>query len=1261
MRDPNSPRVFLSYSRKDSLDFARALQGRLAAEGLSLYRDLSDQEGGEDWWRQIEATIRAVEHVVLVLSPAAMQSPSVTLEWKLARQEARRVSPVSGPGTLDFSRLPRWMERAHRHDITIPESYARLVQVLKGPANVKRVPFMADALPEGFVPRPEQFEKLKRSLLDPRGDAVAITAALRGAGGYGKTALANALCHDDDIQDAFSDGILRVTLGEKPDDLSGRIADLIETLTGERPGFRTLDAAKVALADALDDRHCLLVIDDAWRTQDLSPFLHRGPKDQTARLVTTRDDSILPRGGTRIPVDAMTSSEALEMLARGMPSVAAAALHTRLAALAGTLGEWPLLLGLANGVIRARLGRGAGPGDALAYAEQSVKQRGLAKAFRADDPDSRRRTAWGTLEVSLEQLDAEERTRFAELAVFVEDAEIPVATAAGLWRQTAGLDPLDGEDLLGRLADLSLLWDLDLGRGILRLHDVVRALLHDRPAKGRLEELGRHLVSYFRHVSGGNFAELSDAYGIRYLIPHLVHAGEEGAARGLLADPAWLSNKLQRLGVQPLLADYAALPNETRTLALIRATLILAAPALGRHPSELTQQLLGRLAPDDAEGMDDFLARARRAVSPTSLVPFRPTWTAPGAEVRRLEGHTSGVNTVKVLPDGRRAISGGGDRTLRLWDLETGAELRRFEGHTNSVTSVTVLPDGRRALSGAADKTLRLWDLETGAELHRFEGHTGSVTSVTVLPDGRRALSAAEDFTLRLWDLEKGAVLRHFKGHRWTVTSVTVLPDGRRALSGAYDSTLRLWDLETGAELRCVERHTERVTTVAVLPDGRRALSGSLDETLRVWDLETGAELRRFEDHTLVVTALPDGRRALSGSGWTLRLWDLETGAELHRFEGHAGGVTSVTVLPDGRRALSGSADSTLRLWDLEAGAELHRPRGLTSSVTSVTVLPDGRRALSAARGATLRLWDLETGAELRRFEGHTHSVTSVTVLPNGRRALSGAYDSTMRLWDLETGAELRRFKGLISGGVTRVTVLPDGRRALSNSDRDACMYLWDLETGAQLRSFLVSYPNCATVLPDGRRAMVWNDNNPLAWLANTLRLWDLETGVEVRRFEGHRDYVTSVAVLPEGHRALSGARDRTLRLWDLEMGTELRRFEGHTSSIRSVTVLPDGRRALSQATEGAPRLWDLETGTELRRLDGHTRGVTMVTVLPDGRRALSGSLDQTLRLWDLDTGAELARLTFDASPTELAWSSEREVIVVRDSLGRLHVVEIVD
>jgi hypothetical protein len=68
---------------------------------------------------------------------------------------------------------------------------------------------MPPGLPSNFVPRPAEYDKLKSLLLSPdRGQPVAITTALTGAGGFGKTTLAAALCHDKDIVENFGDDVL---------------------------------------------------------------------------------------------------------------------------------------------------------------------------------------------------------------------------------------------------------------------------------------------------------------------------------------------------------------------------------------------------------------------------------------------------------------------------------------------------------------------------------------------------------------------------------------------------------------------------------------------------------------------------------------------------------------------------------------------------------------------------------------------------------------------------------------------------------------------------------------------------------------------------------------------------------------------------------------------------------------------------------------------------------------------------------------------
>jgi hypothetical protein len=90
-----------------------------------------------------------------------------------------------------------------------------------GTSGKRTIGNMAPKPPGEFVDRPHEYEALKELLLADGDRPVAITAALRGAGGYGKSTLAQALCHDPDVVAAFPDGILWTTLGENPGEVTG--------------------------------------------------------------------------------------------------------------------------------------------------------------------------------------------------------------------------------------------------------------------------------------------------------------------------------------------------------------------------------------------------------------------------------------------------------------------------------------------------------------------------------------------------------------------------------------------------------------------------------------------------------------------------------------------------------------------------------------------------------------------------------------------------------------------------------------------------------------------------------------------------------------------------------------------------------------------------------------------------------------------------------------------------------------------------------
>ena len=160
----NAARVFLSYARADGEELARDLYGRLEQVGIPCWMDRSGMEGGRDWWLQIVEKLKQVEFLVLVMTPAAIESPNVRKEWRYARQQGVCIYPVKATASLNFASLPRWMHSVHWYDLD--HEWPKFVNDLNTRCRQVRVPFMVEDLPKDFVPRPNEFQELKDKLLD---------------------------------------------------------------------------------------------------------------------------------------------------------------------------------------------------------------------------------------------------------------------------------------------------------------------------------------------------------------------------------------------------------------------------------------------------------------------------------------------------------------------------------------------------------------------------------------------------------------------------------------------------------------------------------------------------------------------------------------------------------------------------------------------------------------------------------------------------------------------------------------------------------------------------------------------------------------------------------------------------------------------------------------------------------------------------------------------------------------------------------------
>jgi WD40 repeat protein len=1166
-------RVFISYSLQDGAQAAADLRERLLRENLSVWQDRIALQGDRDWWSQIEEALKSkpLQHLVLVVTPGALASKVVRDEIRLARQEGKTVSPVRGPGLGDFHSLPRWL--GHVYDLDLPEHHTTLIRVLQGQSTQSRVAMMAPEPPGDFVARPAEFGALKQQLLDAKGDSVAITAALRGAGGYGKTTLAKALAYDPDVQDAYFDGILWVELGEKPDKLLSMISDLIEILSGARPGLENIIAAAARLGEALGKRRILLVIDDVWRAHDLRPFLQGG--SNTTRLITTRNDRELPDQAVRRPVDKMRQGEALLLLSGGLPQDQVASLGAELAALAKRLGEWAQLLKIVNGVLRERVVKHRQP---LRVAITSVNQRLTDKGlgdFDAKNEADRTKTIAHTIKVSLDELDRESQQRFGELGVFPEDVDVPLGVVARLWNETAGIDEYATEELLIELGALSLLQELELDRRTLRLHDNVRRFLREQ-AGDELSGHTQHLVRALR--AGGDFAHDPDSRRYYYLyLPHHLHeAGDRDALHRLLLNPCWLQEKLAETGEPQSLVVDCEQYGTSNAHRLIGQTLRLTAGICVRDPEQLMPQLVCRLMGMNEASVDAFVAEARRSVRTPAILTSYPSLTPPGAERIRLEGHADFVSALCGLSDGR-LVSGSWDFTIRVWDLKTGVECARLRGHRARVLALCPLHDGRLA-SGSDDKTIRLWDVKTGVENARLEGHSETVNALYVLPDGRLA-SGSDDHTIRLWDVATAMERAKLEGHTDAVLALCNMSGGRIA-SGSRDCTIRIWDAEAGIECGRLETHTDAIEALCELPGGKLAARSS--DAIILWDIAATESVRLKDPAGAAVTLslLQNGWLASGSWDQTICLWDANTASEVGRLGGHANQISALHAHRDGRLA-SGSWDTTIRIWDLGvvAAHEHLRAHGLATS--ALCVLP-GEVVASGAWDNAICLWDARTGAEVARLDVPFGSVRALCALSDGRLA-SGFSDGTIRLWDSRNRIESARLKGHESS-VQSLCRMPDGRLVSGSDDGTICV-------------------------------------------------WDAGSSAQTRQFQAHKGAVYSLCALSTGLLA-SGGWDTTIRLWDLDAGTEIARLGGHAHAVMALCALPRGWLA-SGSHDGKIRLWDTEAAAEGVRLE-HALSTVALCLLPDGRLA-SGSQDKIIRLWDIEGGKQTCHLELDAAVECLA------------------------
>lgn len=306
----------------------------------------------------------------------------------------------------------------------------------------------------------------------------------------------------------------------------------------------------------------------------------------------------------------------------------------------------------------------------------------------------------------------------------------------------------------------------------------------------------------------------------------------------------------------------------------------------------------------------------------------------------------------------------------------------------------------------------------------------------------------------------------------------------------------------------------------------------------------------------------------------------------LHTLQ-HESVVCCVRFSADGKYVATG-CNKSAQIYDVVTGQKVcvlqddSVDTGGDLYIRSVCFSPDGKYLATGAEDKLIRVWDIQQAKIRNTFAGHEQDIYSLDFSRDGRIIASGSGDRTVRLWDIESGSHLMSLS--IEDGVTTVAISPDARFVAAGS------------------------------------------------LDKSVRVWEIASGYLVERLEGpegHKDSVYSVAFAPNGMDLVSGSLDKTIKMWELmaprgghpnagpKGGRCVKTFEGHKDFVLSVCLTPDGAWVLSGSKDRGVQFWDPRTGSTQLMLQGHKNSVISVSPSPAmGGLFATGSGDMRARIW---------------------------------------------
>ena len=379
----------------------------------------------------------------------------------------------------------------------------------------------------------------------------------------------------------------------------------------------------------------------------------------------------------------------------------------------------------------------------------------------------------------------------------------------------------------------------------------------------------------------------------------------------------------------------------------------------------------------------------------------------------RSNGHSRYIVSYAVSPDGSQLLTGGFDKTTRVWNLATGDQERIVQDHEGGVMCVRWNRSGQKISAGGFGTPLLLCDAaETFRRTKSFIDSSAaaqrSEIQVSWSSDNvQLACISTHDLSMHIYDTQADSIqTRTKRNYHSRCAWNPVLP----GVVFAGD-ILRGWDV---ADAKNGPRGGDAAIDIAWHPEGIRyaATTRSRDGSnffVRIFTRESGqleTEIP-FDTNLIAIAWNPADTDALAVGckDGRILMVDLQTKQVKLTIAAHDRQVNSLTWNASGDRLASSSDDGTAKIWRIDSAMNAeceHILAGHRNIVHQTDWHPSGRRLATAGSDSSVKIWDTATGIEILSLDDHSSTVCSVDWSPDGNKLAAGNITGRVIIWEAQ-------------------------------------------------------------------------------------------------------------------------------------------------------------------------------------------------------------------------------------------------------------------